>query len=202
MAFFDNIGRKISNTGQSAIKKTKDMAEIAKLNSQISDAEKTLENIYSQIGRLYVSLHRGDCEQDFAAMIGAVTEAEGKINEYRRHIMDIRRLAKCPVCGSETRADSLYCENCGGEMPRKKELENKRLCDGCGQIIPMDGRFCSFCGKPVPENAPVQPVGESVAQPAVCQGCGAELEADVRFCARCGMACGTDNEPGAEQETF
>ena len=37
MAFFDEIGKKLSQTGQMAVQKTKEMADIAKLNSNISD---------------------------------------------------------------------------------------------------------------------------------------------------------------------
>ena len=200
MALFNEIGRKISGAGHSAIQKAKDMADIAKINSQITDAEKGLETTYAQIGRLYVSLHRSDAEQGFAALVGVVTEAEGKINELRRQIMDIRHLVKCPSCGGEVAADSLYCENCGGEMPRKKEMENMRLCDGCGKIIPVDGKFCSHCGKPVPEESSEPSAAQPVAEPEICSGCGAELEADARFCSRCGMACGTAEE--TDQETF
>lgn len=40
MALFDQLGKKLAQTGQSAVKKTKDMAEVAKINSMISDEEK------------------------------------------------------------------------------------------------------------------------------------------------------------------
>lgn len=39
MAFFDEIGKKISQTGQGVVQKTKDMADVAKLNSLISEEE-------------------------------------------------------------------------------------------------------------------------------------------------------------------
>ena len=37
MAFFDEIGKKLSQTGQGMVQKTKEMADVAKLNSNISD---------------------------------------------------------------------------------------------------------------------------------------------------------------------
>lgn len=40
MAFFDEIGKKITQTGQMAVQKTKNMADIAKLNASLSDEEK------------------------------------------------------------------------------------------------------------------------------------------------------------------
>ncbi len=49
MALFDQLGKKLAQTGQSAVKKTKDMAEVAKINSMISDEEKSINNNYYQI---------------------------------------------------------------------------------------------------------------------------------------------------------
>lgn len=40
--FFEQFGKKVTQTSQDAMKKTKEFAEIAKLNTQISDEEKRL----------------------------------------------------------------------------------------------------------------------------------------------------------------
>ena len=37
MGFFNEIGQKISTAGQEALAKTKDFADVAKLNSNIND---------------------------------------------------------------------------------------------------------------------------------------------------------------------
>ena len=82
MALFDQLGKKLAQTGQSAVKKTKDMAEVAKINSMISDEEKSINNNYYQIGKLYGSMHGNDCEDDFKGMLESIRQSEKKIVEY------------------------------------------------------------------------------------------------------------------------
>ena len=45
MSFFDDLGKKLSQAGQTAVQKTKEMADVAKLNSAISDEESGLTTI-------------------------------------------------------------------------------------------------------------------------------------------------------------
>ena len=47
MAFFDDLGKKISQAGQNAVQKTKEMTDIARINGMISDEEKKAEPISS-----------------------------------------------------------------------------------------------------------------------------------------------------------
>ena len=85
MAFFD----KISEKGQNAKKKTKDFVEVQKINSMISDEERNINNNYLQIGKLYVSMHSGDCDEEFKGMIESVRESEKKIADFKEQIQTI-----------------------------------------------------------------------------------------------------------------
>ena len=69
MAFFDNIGRKVSEAGQKVIQKTGEMSDTSRLNAQISDEEKKINAAYLQIGKLYTNLHRGDPEPVLQALV-------------------------------------------------------------------------------------------------------------------------------------
>ena len=93
--FFDDLGRKISQAGQSAVQKTKEMTDIVKLNSSIADEEKKIRNSYVEIGKLYVSLHGEEHEPDFDKLMADVHEAEEKINDYRKQIGNIKGIVKC-----------------------------------------------------------------------------------------------------------
>ena len=117
MAFFDDLGKKLTQAGQTAAQKTKEIAEIAKLNSQISDEDKRIESNYSQIGKLYVTLHGENCESDFTEMISAIRESEKKIAEYRQQISDIKGIVKCEKCGAEVANGAAFCSACGAPMP-------------------------------------------------------------------------------------
>ena len=117
MAFFDDLGRKLTQAGQTAVEKTKKVADIAKLNSYIYDEEKRIENNYREIGKLYVSLHGEEPEEELAGMITAIREAEEKICGFRRQITEIKGIVVCEKCGAEVPLNAVYCSSCGAAMP-------------------------------------------------------------------------------------
>ena len=123
MAFFDDLGKKLSKAGQSAVQKTKELADIAKLNSSVYDEEKKIDNNYLEIGKLYVSLHDADHEQDFDSLISAIHESEDKIKELKQQNSAIKGVVKCEKCGAEVSGDSAFCSSCGAPMPVVKPAE-------------------------------------------------------------------------------
>lgn len=123
MAFFDDLTKKISQAGQTAVQKTKEMADIAKLNSSVSDEERKIEDSYREIGKLYVSLRGESPEVDFAALIAAIRDSEGKIAGYRQQIKDIKGVVCCEKCGAEVSQNAAFCSACGAPMPVVKPVE-------------------------------------------------------------------------------
>lgn len=79
MAFFDNIGKKISLAGEGALNKGKALADVARLNSNVSEEEKKINNSYYQIGKLYIALHPQDYESDFAALVNSIVSSQDRI---------------------------------------------------------------------------------------------------------------------------
>lgn len=139
MALFDQLGKKLAQTGQSAVKKTKDMAEVAKINSMISDEEKSINNNYYQIGKLYVSMHGNDCEDDFKGMLESIRQSEKKIVEYKEQVQLIKGVVRCEKCGGEVSINSAFCNSCGAPMPRRVPVqtydEDTIKCDKCGKYV-------------------------------------------------------------------
>lgn len=160
MAFFDDLGKKISQAGQTAVQKTKEMADIAKLNSSISDEERKIESGYREIGKLYVSLHDEEHEAAFAELIAGIHEAEKKIEEFKQQIKDIKGVVCCEKCGAEVSNNAAFCSSCGAPMPVVKPVEAEEpKCSKCGAALAPDTKFCTSCGNPVeqPEEAPAEP---------------------------------------------
>lgn len=48
----NKVGKKITDVGQGTIQKTKNMADVAKLNSVISEEEQKIKSTYEQIGQM------------------------------------------------------------------------------------------------------------------------------------------------------
>lgn len=124
MAFFDELGKKLSQAGQTAVQKGKELADIAKLNSAVSDEERKIDDNYREIGKRYFSLHGENPDVDFAAMVEAIRESEGKIVEYKQQIKDIKGVVCCEKCGAEVPNNAAFCSACGAPLPVVKPVEN------------------------------------------------------------------------------
>lgn len=172
MAFFDDLGKKITQASQAVSQKSKDFSDVAKLNSAISNEEKKLQSNYYQLGRLYVSKHSEDFEPDFAALINSIKESEKNITAYRTQIQDIKGVIRCEKCGAEIPNNTLFCSTCGTPVQPKAPAP-------------------SSAPAPAPYVAPVQAQGAApVASTAVCQACGKVNPAQTRFCTNCGTPIG------------
>ena len=151
MAFLDGIGKKISDAGQSTVKKTQDFANVSKLNSQIADEEKNQNRLYYQIGKLYFSKHQNDCEDEFVSLVRNVIDSEARIKDYRHEISVIKGIVICPKCGAENAVGAMFCTSCGADIPKEESLvdDSVEKCPNCGEFVPKGTRFCTSCGKPM-----------------------------------------------------
>lgn len=213
MAFFDDLGKKITQAGQAVSQKTKDFTGVAKLNAAISDEEKKLQHVYSQIGRLYVSKYGNNADPDFVGLISTTKEAEKNIINYRQQIQNIKGLVRCEKCGAEIPNNVLFCNACGASVapsnayaPTNQPVNpNLVQCTGCGQMVSKDLKFCTACGAPTaPAPAPAAPAPAPVPTaiptpteaPAIptpvetaakkCSNCGSEIPDGMAFCQECG----------------
>ncbi|MDD7738787.1 MAG: zinc ribbon domain-containing protein [Fusicatenibacter sp.] len=213
MAFFDKLSKTVTEASQKTIAKTKELADISRLNSMISDEEKNINNQYFQIGKLYVSTHKDNVEDDFVGMVNLIADAEAKIRDYRKQIQDIKGVQRCPNCGAEVPSGSAFCSSCGSPMPKVtvSEVSDYVKCEKCGADVKKGMRFCTACGNPMEAAAaPTQeameengePETETVAEAAeevtetvtkteapserVCPKCGTKAEEGLAYCTECG----------------
>jgi DNA-directed RNA polymerase subunit RPC12/RpoP len=155
MALFDNLGKKISATTQNVVRGTKDMTEIARLNSLIGDEQKQIAKMYSQIGKLYYeAAQSGGEDPALQDLCQAVTSAKERIEKHNEEIRRIKGIKQCPDCGAELPRASVFCGTCGAkteveskpEKPQPKE-DVKRFCSNCGAEMTAELAFCTSCGQ-------------------------------------------------------
>jgi predicted RNA-binding Zn-ribbon protein involved in translation (DUF1610 family) len=113
MAIFDEIGRKISNVGQNVVKGTKDFSDISKLNTQISDEQRQLGQLFDQLGRLFYEQFGGSKEAPFREQCDAIEATIRRIEACQAEVSRIRGIKHCPSCGIELPAMTVFCGNCG-----------------------------------------------------------------------------------------
>lgn len=150
MSLFDDFSKKITDAGQTTIQKTKNIADIAKFNSMISDEEKKIRNIYEQIGKQYVYEFGQSPEEPFEDYVSSINECKSKIAGYQNKIKILKGVSECPNCGAEVETGVLFCSSCGTEMPKPSVVMQEGIyCPECGAVVPVDSKFCTSCGKPL-----------------------------------------------------
>ena len=138
MAFWDNLSKKATEAADKVAQQAKVISETAKLNSAVSEEERKINANYSEIGKLYVSLHKDDCEEVFAAMIAAISESEAKIAEYKEQIKVVKGVAVCEKCHAEMPRGTAFCSACGAPMPKVEEevvAESEAVVDTTAEVV-------------------------------------------------------------------
>ncbi len=189
VALFDDLGKRISQAGQTAVQKTKEMTDIARNNSLISEEEKKVDNNYYQIGKLYFAIHKDNYENEFAGMITSIFESESKIKQYRKQIQDIKGVIFCEKCGAEIANNVAFCSSCGASISRAEYVmaDNTELtkCGNCGAMVDKNVRFCTSCGKPM-ESISEEKSNSADISSNKCPNCGKNVAEGIVFCTECG----------------
>lgn len=174
MAFWSDLGKKISDTTQSVVEKTKTSTDIMRLNGLISDEERNVQRIYAEIGKKYMELHGADGDPDFAGLMQEYQTSKAKMEEYRSQIRRNKHILICAGCGAEIPETVLYCTRCGAENPVGKRLaEEQRQREEAERAA----READLQAAAVPPTEP---------QPEFCARCGQPRTAGAMFCTFCG----------------
>ena len=153
MAFFDQLSAKLTQTSQTAVQKTKDMAEIVRLSGQIAEEEKKIEQLYREIGETYYRQFADKDEVLFRDPVKEIRDAEAAVAAMRENVRQLKGVQVCPACGKEQPNGIAYCSSCGVKMP---EIEAPQppmdgvACPACGAVMDRGMAFCTACGTKLP----------------------------------------------------
>jgi uncharacterized Zn finger protein (UPF0148 family) len=137
MAFFQDIGKKITEGVQDASKKTTELIEVNKLKSSISSEKDAINATKIQMGdKIFAMFNAGEAipenmtedVQSITARLEKISELEGKIEEIRlasEAEKASRAAAAAPAAGTGA----------------------TRFCIGCGAPLAEGTVFCGKCGK-------------------------------------------------------
>ena len=112
-SIFNDLGKKLTLASQDAVKKAKELAEIAKLNGQILDEERKINKYYTEIGQQYAELFADSAEEPFVTLLKKLNDSNHNIQKYRTDIKEIKNIKTCDNCGSTFVGDAVYCSSCG-----------------------------------------------------------------------------------------
>jgi hypothetical protein len=155
MAFFEQVSQKLTQTSQEAVKKTKDMAEIVKLNSAITEEQKKMDSVYCQIGKTYYKNFADKEDEMFQDYIAEISRSEAALLEMKEALRRLKGLQACPSCGNEQPIGQVFCSACGAKLPEKpvepvpSQEEDTVVCNACGAVLQKGAAFCTSCGAKV-----------------------------------------------------
>ena len=154
MAIFDEIGKKISQTTQSAVKGTKGLAETTRINMKISEEQKIVDSLIMQLGNRFYELHHDTADDNFSSLCMSISESLSKIENLKTEIQNIKGVRKCQNCGAEIPLTSVFCGTCGyntckGNATSEQTSQRTPLCSNCNQELADDAAFCTKCGQKV-----------------------------------------------------
>ena len=142
----ESVGR----FAQNAVSKSKEMAEITRLNMEISNQEQRLRELYGQLGQYLVEnadLVPAD-RQDAQALLQDVAQVKAGIEASKATLLEVRNVNICPGCGAEVSRSSKFCPSCGTQMDRSvmERLNQAPVCPSCGAELEPGAAFCGNCG--------------------------------------------------------
>lgn len=129
MSLWDNITQKAAAVTDKAVHQAKNFTEQVKLRNQISEAQSTITDCYTQIGKQYAAAHPEDFDEAYAPMMAAIAGANRQIASLQEQLRDLKEVALCPKCGAEVAREAAFCSACGAEMPKPTPVEAEVVTD-------------------------------------------------------------------------
>ena len=139
MAFFNDLGKKITDTVDVVGKKTNEVVEIQKLRGQISSLERETAGCYEELGRILFEKYENHEElpEEAEALCDTIAANMVLITEYENEIADMKGQQKCPSCGAVVKNDMNFCPKCGAKVKEEEEEscgceEKEEAPEACG----------------------------------------------------------------------
>lgn len=182
MAFFEDLGKKLSGVGQSAVQKTQNATDSIRLNNQINEEERKINAAYLNIGKRYVELHGSKMEPEFSAWIQEIEGCQQRINECRVQVRRNKGLTVCTNCGAEIPEMSPFCKLCGAKNVVAEQLAAQRAAE-------EEAKRQAEAERQAAQAAQARAWAEQQAAAAAanrCSKCGHPLNPGTAFCTNCG----------------
>lgn len=115
MAFFEELGKALSDTGKEVATKAKAMTETIQLKTQISVEKTKLEEAYAVIGKQFYETNKEPGEA-FRKAYEAVRASRERIAALEIELTQSEGTRICAECGAKVQKNSFYCGKCGAPV--------------------------------------------------------------------------------------
>lgn len=147
MAFFDNLGKKISVVAGSAADKAKDLGEIAKLKAEILGVQSDVNSALLELGRKAYEQSKNDAEGPYAEDCAKLTGFYDQIESLRARIALVKADNDTQNdCVVNLDAPAAPEQPAADEETESPAHASAAVCPVCGEVVENGAAFCSKCG--------------------------------------------------------
>jgi rRNA maturation endonuclease Nob1 len=104
---------KLNQAAQNTISKSKEVAEIAKLNVEIGSSNQSMKNIYTEVGKYVLENGLLSEDESVAEWAAKAADIKAEIEASTERIKALKNVNTCPGCGAEVPKTSKFCDKCG-----------------------------------------------------------------------------------------
>lgn len=125
--FFEDLGKKITETAGAVTKKTEEMMGIQKIKSQIRLEEKNKESALQELGKqVYDRYQKGETvDADFLGLCEAIAQYEESVQARLEELAELKGVTLCKNCNGELQPEMVYCPKCGTKVEEELHFEEE-----------------------------------------------------------------------------
>lgn len=121
---FEKIVETLNNTGKAVSEKTKQSTDIVKANLKITTAERELNDLFLEIGKMYYKNNsENPCCDHMKELFDKVSEKEAVVEELKNKVRALKGVYICPKCGAEVGEENAFCGKCGTKIEKPEPVE-------------------------------------------------------------------------------
>lgn len=168
---FGRLGKQVTNVARSVSEKSKDSAEVTRLNAELKAACDALDDLYLRYGKVCYDIGAGaDVGDEAEALVVRIRATLLQVAELTAQRDAAQEVRRCPGCGMAHPAEARYCSACGRKLPedapKPEPVEVGEYCPACGAAREGGETVCPVCGSAFEPVAVVEPVPEPEPLPA------------------------------------
>ena len=116
-SFFEDLGKKISETTETVTSKAEEMMEIQRLKGQIRTLERGNDADLLAMGRfLYEKYQAGEVmEEEVQTLCEKIDQRTESMEKHQAKIETIKGTTSCTNCGKQVAKEMAYCPYCGAK---------------------------------------------------------------------------------------
>lgn len=128
MDFFNQIGKKASQTYKFTADKTSKLAKEAKTKMSMNENKTKVQELYQEIGRKvyenYVREEKIDLSEMLTRSCEEIDVISSEIESQRKEILRLNDKKQCENCYCEIKLIDNFCPNCGARQDETLPVDN------------------------------------------------------------------------------